>query len=111
MIGAAKNRMETLHEMGDRMIHIIRENGDFEEVKRLLGRGADPDAADHMNITALMYASIRGRKDFCELLIAKGANVKRYYAFGYTAITFAEIGQQWEIVALLQPYHNNGSKN
>ena len=51
------------------------EEGDTEEVKLLIEKGADVDAKDWKGRTALMGAALKGHTETVKLLIEKGADV------------------------------------
>jgi ankyrin repeat protein len=48
-------------------------SGDYAEVKRIIGAGADVNAQDNVGRTALMRASSHGHQEFSKLLIEAGA--------------------------------------
>ena len=52
---------------------ILAQHGDYERVKRLLGRGVD--VVDNAGYTALHYAARAGYIKVCELLINFGASL------------------------------------
>ena len=49
--------------------------GDIDEVKRLIAKGANVNAKDKRGFTALFPATLRGHKTVVQLLIANGTNV------------------------------------
>jgi hypothetical protein len=48
--------------------------GSIETVKKLLGKGADVNARDLWDVTALIMANARGRDEIAQLLREAGAN-------------------------------------
>ena len=52
------------------------ENGDFEEVSRLVEAGIDLSASNKLGETPLYVAAEKGQLEIAKLLIAKGADVK-----------------------------------
>ncbi|HEX6363610.1 MAG TPA: ankyrin repeat domain-containing protein [Albitalea sp.] len=54
---------------------MLIEQGRHAEALRALDQGADPNAADGMGRTALMYAGINGQTDTMEALIRRGARI------------------------------------
>lgn len=51
------------------------EAGNAAEIEMFLAEGYEINGLDEENMTALMRAAGKGRKDICELLVSKGANV------------------------------------
>ncbi|MDP3671355.1 MAG: ankyrin repeat domain-containing protein [Telluria sp.] len=62
------------------------EQGKHDEALAMLERGADPNAADPVGRTALMYAGISGQTDTMELLIQRGARVNAKDREGVTPL-------------------------
>ena len=54
-------------------------------VEQLIAKGADVNAKNEDNNTALIVASINGHKDVVEQLIAKGADVNAKNNYNQTA--------------------------
>lgn len=62
------------------------EQGKHHEALALLDKGADPNGADPIGRTALMYAGINGQTDTMELLIQRGAQVNAKDRKGITPL-------------------------
>ena len=79
-------------------------NQDIEEIKNLISQGADVNEKDKNNKTLLIFASYNGNKEIIDFLISNGANVndKDSYAIGYTALMYANIIKNKEIIKLLK---------
>ena len=80
-------------------IFAAAEVGDLEAIKKHLEGGADVNAANKQDYTALHMAVRRGQKDAAALLLEKGANVNAERK-GKTPLDFA--GKNEEIAALLR---------
>jgi len=63
--------------------------GDVTEVRRLLGNGANVNAADSDGETVLMRAAAQGYAAVVQQLLDKGADVNAQTHYGYTALLFA----------------------
>lgn len=80
---------------------------DFDEVKRLLDLGGNPNACDNDNTTLLMIACIEGYAEIAALLIDRGADVNAEDEDGNTALYFATLEEHEDIIELLK---ENGAK-
>lgn len=69
--------------------------------KFLLETGADLNAQDAADNTALMGVSYKGILDIASILIEQGADVNIQNSQGYTALMFAAMFNQEEIIRLL----------
>ena len=58
--------------------------GDLDEVKRLMARGASPDIPDYDGRTALHLAAAEGRQEVARYLCRLGANLDVRDRFGRT---------------------------
>lgn len=76
-------------------------NGDINAVKRLLNEGADVNAKDSDNWTALTKAARDGHTEIVKFLIEKGADVHAKAYKGYSALMVAALDGNTEIVKLL----------
>jgi ankyrin repeat protein len=61
----------------DKALTTAASNGDVEEMRRLIDRGANINAVVLDDLTPLTVAAKRGRIDAVRLLIASGANVHK----------------------------------
>ena len=75
--------------------------GDLAEVRRMLASGADPNASDKINSTALMTAATKGHAEIVKTLIAAGANPNASDKTGYTALMGAATKGHAEVVKIL----------
>ena len=84
-------------------LHSAAEDGDLEEVKRLVGSGYSVHAYDELSFTPLHYA-VRGEHyKLAVFLLEAGANVNahEHEKAGETALGVAARGEYPEIVGLL----------
>jgi ankyrin repeat protein len=65
-------------EFGRERLHFAAQEGDVEEVKRLLAAGFSPNGFDDLGKTPLHYATERGHVDVLKLLLASGADVNAH---------------------------------
>lgn len=75
--------------------------GQLEQVKQLVLKGAEIDAADPENRTSLMWASFNGHTAVVDYLLQKGASLESKDSNGRTALMYASSGPFAETVALL----------
>jgi ankyrin repeat protein len=59
-------------------LHLAAQDGDVEEVKRLLNVGYQPTEFDELGKTPLHYAAERGYLEVIDVLIASGADVNAH---------------------------------
>jgi ankyrin repeat protein len=71
-------------------------------VKKLLKKGADPNAEVRNWVTPLMYAALDLYPDVVELLLNYGANPSLKDYQGHNALWYAEKGGNREIISMLQ---------
>jgi hypothetical protein len=65
------------------------EAGNEERVEELLANGANVNAKDNFDQTALMLAAIRAKDPVCNLLIASGADINAQTTTGKIALIYA----------------------
>lgn len=75
--------------------------GDLARIAALLDAGADINALDRYNQTALMHAAHRGDVAVVRLLAERGADLDHAAKYGMTALMLAVIGNHPEVVELL----------
>ena len=68
---------------------LAAEFGHTEVVSTLLDRGAEVEAKDSIDRTALMIAAYKGLTDTVSILLEHGANVNAARSDGFTALMFA----------------------
>ena len=59
-------------------LHFAAQDGDIEEVKRLLKEGYQPNLFDELGKTPLHYAAMSGHLDVMNVLLAAGADVNAH---------------------------------
>lgn len=77
------------------------EYGNYDRIKTLLDRGANINAKDYLNRTALMVAAEYGHSRIVQLLVEQGANLKARDYYKRTAIDYAEKNNKQENVDIL----------
>ena len=90
-----------LRKKGKRLIRAA-EDGDLELVCALLEAGADPNAKEDGNFTALICAAARGHSRVVEALLESGANLHARTKRGRTAADIAIQEGQEEVARLLR---------
>ena len=88
-----------LHDLFD-----VIETGSYEDVKLLVGLGADLSRRNSDGDTVLIYAARKGHLEIVMLLVEKGADVSHQNNKGYTALIRAANNGHSEIVKLLVEY-------
>ena len=73
----------------DARLRAAAEYGNASEVRKLLGRGANPNAPGHRGRTALHLAADRGEVEIVRLLLAAGGDPDRRDTHGDTPLHFA----------------------
>lgn len=97
------NRVENLAVEGsreDKLINAVK-NGDLKNVKAFIAAGADLEARDNQDRTALMRAAEKGDSDAVKVLLDEGANVSTKDKFGWTAFFIAADKNHVEVVKIL----------
>ena len=74
---------------------------DYDMVKYLLDKGANPNTANNENKTALMIAIANNNFDISKLLIQQGANINTKDEYSYTALMRAAMRGDYEMVKFL----------
>ena len=75
-------------DLGEELLSAVWD-GDLAEVERLIEIGADVNAQDDYDMTALMWAANEGYTEIVELLIDAGADVNLQDEYGWTALMVA----------------------
>ena len=83
------------------VLSVAAEEGNLETVKTLVKHGAEIDATDSEDRTALQKASMKGHKTLVAYLLDHGANVYHADEYGLTSIHLAAQFGFTEIVQLL----------
>ena len=78
--------------------------GDTNQVKALLDKGADVNAKDKYGDTALMGAAEAGNTDVVRVLLDKGADVNAKSKDGVTALMYAKEKNHTKIIEVLKQY-------
>jgi ankyrin repeat protein len=98
---ALANRLAKARDKDEALRMAVFED-DLEWVERLLGEGADINAAKgEYKTTVLMEAAVRGNQGVMRLLLEKGANVNMADQDGWTALMGATVQGLVEPVKLL----------
>ncbi|MDD5676992.1 MAG: ankyrin repeat domain-containing protein [Kiritimatiellae bacterium] len=71
---------------GSTALHVAAQFNRLDEVKLLLEKGADINAANNIGITPLHLAALAGHNDMVALLLAHKADVKTKDVFGLTSL-------------------------
>ncbi len=75
--------------------------GTVDSLRRLWAGGADIDARDRRNQTALMRAATRGQKDVVAWLVKHGALLNHTAKYGLSAIMLAVVNKHAAVVQIL----------
>jgi ankyrin repeat protein len=95
-----KGEPEKANELNKSLLQAAAE-GNIEQVKSLLSKGADVNARDERGLTTLHHAASHGHKDIFDLLIAKGADTNSKDKWGYTPLYYAIWNEDKDMVRLL----------
>lgn len=77
---------------------------DAEEVRKLLARGADPDACNEDRCAPLMMATVEGDTEIVHDLLEAGADPNLVDGDGWTALDVAVYRRRLDLVWLLLQY-------
>lgn len=97
----ATKRMRTdinQKELNNSLLNAVRQ-GDKEEVKSLLNKGADANAKGSYGETALHICAEQNHTFIAQLLINHWADIDAKSSFGLTPLHFAVIHEQCDMVA------------
>ena len=95
--------MTTLYSLDDELVDAVFLS-DADDVRHLLGQGADPDARDDDGCPALMIATADGDRDLARALLEAGANPNLRDTDGWTALDVAVYRKTLDLVWLLLQY-------
>ena len=102
---------ETQEEKDEKLLKAVMENN-FDKVKEALTEGANVNAKDNEDNTALILSSSIGDKDIVELLLKQeGIDVNAMDNDGKTAIQEATLYNHTDIIAMLEKAINNNTEN
>jgi ankyrin repeat protein len=89
--GEAVSTLEKKDQLGTTPLIRASQAGSIGELERLVGAGADMNAADKWGRTSLMWASREGHTDVVAYLIEKGAKLDTLDVYGQTAYVWSQI--------------------
>ena len=89
------------NQIGTPILHLATENGNPALVRVLINYGAEVDATDYMDNTALCIAAELGHSDIVRTLIQNNANVSHQNMKGDTPLILAAANKNDEAVTLL----------
>lgn len=95
--------MPILYTLNDELLDAVFLR-DGDEVRRLLQRGADPDARDDERCTPLMMATIEGDTEIVRTLLEAGADPNLADSDGWTALDVAIYRRTVDLIWLLLQY-------
>ena len=99
--GAAKvEKLAVKGSLEDKLINAVK-NGHLKNVETFIAAGADLEARDNDNMTALMRAAEKGYSDIFRILIDAGADISAKDKFGCTAFFKAADKNHVDIVKML----------
>lgn len=93
--------LETRDIRGRTPLIVAAEEGNAEEVRNLVGKGARIDAGDDCNWTAMMRAAAGGHNDILEYLLDNGADIDHLEKTGYSALMAAVVNNRPESARIL----------
>lgn len=83
-------------------IYDAAEDGNLEELKKLISAGADIEERDNLGFTALHNAAFYGHSECLKELIKAGADIKSLTRGGTTALEEAEDEGETECITILE---------
>ncbi len=92
-------RKDTMEQSKAMLSGVVK--GDVVQVRTLLDEGANIEAKNSSERTALMLAALAGNKEMLDLLILKGANLKATDGSGMTPLLWAAFGGNPRVVEQL----------
>jgi ankyrin repeat protein len=84
----------------DKLISAVK-NGDLKNVETFIAAGVGLEARDNENMTALMWAAVKGYSEIARILIDAGADISAEDKFGCTAFFKAADKNHVDIVKML----------
>lgn len=92
-----------IDEFSRQRLHFAAQEGDLDEVKRLLNDGQRPSEFDDLGKTPLHYAAERGHIDILKTLLAAGADVNAHdeRVIGNTPLREIAANCSYEIAKIL----------
>ena len=95
------NNLSLVNKLGENALHIASKSGNITMVKALVGMGAEINAVDKYNATALLRACARGYKEIVSYLIDCAADLKIPYHNAGTPLYIAAAYKQTEVLEVL----------
>ena len=86
-------------------------NSGVAVVEMLIAKGAELNAKDTNDVTALISAGGHGRADNVALLLARGADVNAANALGKTALMLATQQKYDEVIAVFEQHATGSIEN
>jgi len=82
-------------------LHAAAADGDVDQIRLLISRGADVNAKDKMEYTPLFYAAEKGQTKSAEVLIMAGGSVNVKDQYGNTPLHYAAVRGHYPLCELL----------
>ncbi len=95
-------------DINSQLIQAVKD-GDIDQVKLLIAKGADLNTTDDKGGTPLHWAAYYNRKDIAKLLLMQGADLYIKDKYGLTPIDVARINRKKEILKLFEMYKSKNS--
>ena len=97
-----KDIINNLDEDGFSLLHLNAKEGNAENVKKLIDRGANIEIKDKQHTSSpLLWALQNGHSKVVDILLQSGADKKAMNFYGTTALHFAAQSGQFELVEML----------